>query len=562
MFLKKLSIRHRLFFISIAPLVVTALILLMVAIQQINNLMTTEVQSAEEMLVEAKKQELKNIVDMAYRTVKPLYEKGGSRFEAVQIMKNMEFGPDGYLFGYDSDSIRIFSGSSSTNIGESYRDFKDANGVYLINDLVKASKNNRLGSGDEFITYHFPRLGETVPAEKLSYAIYLEKWDLMIGTGIYIDRIDEEIKVFERYILEARNNLVTSISITSGVLIIIMVFISITVVNSILTPLCTVSNSIAKLSRGNGDLTQRVPVQDKFETGELANNLNGLLESLQQTMKRVYQVASDVKTETDALAERADRIKDVSVQQHTEIDLVASATTEMSASSHEVSNNAENAANATRGADDNGKHALEKVQRSSDEMEQLVKEMSKASDVVKEVGDDVENIGAILQVIESIAEQTNLLALNAAIEAARAGEQGRGFAVVADEVRNLASKTQGSTEEIQQMISKLQTGSRSAVQVMEQSIKRSSAAEESVTETSSALNEIASSLGVITDMTSQIATASEEQSLVGSDISKRIVEISEQTAGLNDIALQNNHAAEVLRSKTKELEDIVGQFKL
>ena len=562
MILNNLSIRNRLFFISIPPLIVTAGILLFLVVQQTDRLMKMEVKSARELIIKNKKSELKNIVDIAYRTVKPIYDASGELSEAVSIMQRMEFGEDGYIFGYDGDSVRVFSGPSEAGIGKSYKNFQDSNGVYLINDLVVAGKKNNYGSGDIFVNYHFPRLGEKVPSAKMSYAIYLKDWNLMIGTGIYIDRIDEEVQIFQNQLLETRDSLITSIAITSIIVIVVILFISIMVVNSILTPLSRVSDSITELCEGNGDLTKRVPVDDRFEMGTLSSNLNQLLESLHNTIHRVYIVAKDVKSETNALADRADKIKEVMVKQHSEVDLVASAATQMSASAVEISRNAENAASAAKEVDDNGDRALEKVQRSSQEMAHLVKEITRACDVVSDVGTDVEGIVAILQVIESIAEQTNLLALNAAIEAARAGEQGRGFAVVADEVRNLASKTQGSTDEIQQMITKLQDSSHSAVKVMGQSIELSDSAEGSVNESSSALNEIASSVGVITDMNTQIATAAEEQSAVVKDISQRIVEISDQTSGLNEIAMLNNDAAEMLKHKTKDLEDIVGQFKL
>lgn len=562
MFLNKFSIRQRLFTASLLPLLITCISLLTIIFVQLNNLVETETESATTLLTDTKKAELKSIVDIAYHTVKPLYDAGASREEAVKLLQRMQFGKDGYLFGYDGDSVRVFSGSGSAGIGNSYRDFKDVNNVYLINDLVTAGRKNNLGNGNEFVTYHFPKLNEKIPSPKLSYSIFLEKWDLMIGVGIYIDSIEKESAVFKAHVEEVSTTLITLVAIISVVLIGLMIVFSILIIRSILTPLNTVSESIRKLSEGNGDLTQRIPVQDKFETGVLAGNLNSLLASLQTDMKHVYNVAVDVNSETDLLVKQADNIKAVSTQQQAAVELVASASTQMTSSSSEVLNNARNAAEAANLANSHGITALEKINKSSKEMEALMLEIKKASDVVQEVGGDVENIGTVLQVIESIAEQTNLLALNAAIEAARAGEQGRGFAVVADEVRNLASKTQGSTEEIQQMITKLQNGSKSAVDAMQRSSTCSAAAEASVTETSTTLNDIAKSISVITDMNTQIAMASEEQNLVGNDIGKQIVEISTQTTGLREIAEQNNKTSETLRSKANELDKIVSQFKL
>ncbi|MFT2090445.1 methyl-accepting chemotaxis protein [Paraglaciecola sp. 2405UD69-4] len=561
-FFNQFSIRQRLFIVSLAPLLITCVALLSIIYVQLNGLVKTETQAATMLLTEGKKAELKNIIDLAYSTVKPIYDSGKSREEGVALLKRMEFSSDGYIFGYDSNSIRVFSGSGSAGIGNSYRDFKDENGVYLINDLVTAAKKNNLGKGDNFVIYHFPRPNESIAYPKLSYSIYLEKWDLMIGTGVYIDSINTSASMFEKQVEEVSLMLITSVFTISIVLIFIMILISISIIKSILMPLSSVSDSIRTLSQGHGDLTKRIPVKDKFETGRLAENLNALLSSLQGNMTRVLKVAEDLGAETDLMVQQAENLKLMSNKQQSAVELVATASTEMVSSSNEVLLNAKSAADAAHSANSHGLIALDKVKTSRSEMGALITEINKANDVVQVVGDDINNISAILQVIESIAEQTNLLALNAAIEAARAGEQGRGFAVVADEVRNLASKTQGSTDEIQQMIIKLQNGSKSAVEAMQQSITRSSSAEVSVSESSVALDDIAESISVITNMNTQIANASEEQDRVGTDIGKRIVDISTQTQGLKDIAEQNNLTSSTLREKADELDKIVNQFKL
>ncbi|MBO1255860.1 cache domain-containing protein [Alteromonas sp. 5E99-2] len=562
-FFSKFSIRKRLFIVSLFPLIITCLSLLSIIYVQLNTLVKTETESATTLLTDAKKAELKNAIDIAYNTIKPLYESGAPREEGVKLLQRMRFSKEGYIFGYDSDSVRVFLGTGTTDgVGKSYKNLQDANGVYLVNELVRAGKENKLGSGDNFVTYHFPRPNEETAYPKLSYAIFLEKWDLMIGVGVYIDSIETEAQVFEKHVTEVSVKLITTIIVLSIALIILMIMLSVIIVKSILTPLSSVSDSIRLLSEGNGDLTKRVPVQDKFETGQLAENLNRLLSSLHGNISAVYKVSVDVDEETNLLVKQAENIKSVSTQQQSAIELVASASNEMVSSSNEVLSNAKSAADAAQSANSHGMTALDKVKKSSVEMSELIVEINKANDVVKGVGDDVQNISAILQVIESIAEQTNLLALNAAIEAARAGEQGRGFAVVADEVRNLASKTQGSTEEIQQMIVKLQNGSKSAVEAMQLSMSSSANAESSVSESLSALNDIAESVAVITDMNSQIASAAAEQNEVGEDIGKRIEDISTETFGLKEIAQQNNLTSETLSVKANELEKIVSQFKL
>lgn len=514
------------------------------------------------MLVEARKNELKHMIEIAFSTVKPLYDQGASREEAVKLLQRIKFGQDGYLFGYDSDSIQVFLGDKTGKIGQSYKNFQDANGKYAINDLVTAGKNNGLARGDNFVTYHFPRLGESKASPKLSYTMYFPNWDLMVGTGVYIDRIEQQVDVFEQQTSSSGHTLIISVITIAAIVMAGLLFTSIVMIRSILTPLNEVTQSIKKLSEGNGDLTQRLPVRDKFELGELAASMNAFIQSLHDLIVKVKLVSQDVQAESAGVVERITKIDQLTAMQHTEVEQIAAATTQMSQTAMQVSDNASNAADAAQQADNSGTMALSRVHDSTSEMAHLKQEMERASEVVSEVGVDVENIGSVLQVIESIAEQTNLLALNAAIEAARAGEQGRGFAVVADEVRSLASKTQGSTEQIQLMISKLQTGSRNAVNVMKENITRSIEVETRIRDTATSLEEIASLVTKMTDENSNIASAAQEQSSVGGEISQRVVEMSEQTNELSVLAANNGEAAQRMNQNTRELATTVDQFKV
>jgi methyl-accepting chemotaxis protein len=556
------SIKHRLILVTFGPMLALIVALYFTISYQVTKLSDNQVIFAHELLIDSKKNQLKSLVDMAYTTIKPLYESGGTREEAIAVLKSMAFGKDGYIFGYDQNAIRLFSGMSNSGVGDDYSDFKDANDVYLIKDLITAGKANAKGQGDDFVSYSFPRLGETIPAEKLSYSIFLDKWNMMIGTGIYVDRIDAQITVLKEHVNTSRTHLLSYMLGFSAILLLILSVVIIMLIKSILTPLQQVVQSIESLSAGGGDLTHRVEIVDKFELSNLANGFNIFLDSLLAIIQRVVHVGISVKAESAALTTQVVKINELSRQQHVEIDQVATATTQMSQSSIEVANNAKEAANAANQAQQNSTLALQNANSSNTEMTLLSEELIKTSNVVTQVGQDAESIGAVLQVIESIAEQTNLLALNAAIEAARAGEQGRGFAVVADEVRSLASKTQGSTEEIQQMITKLQSGSRSAVTAMSNSITRSNVAGELVTKTTNSLTDVVKLIVKMSDSNTQIAAAAEQQSAVGKDVNKRIVELSGQITSLSEIAEQNGQAADKLTRSTNELEEVVATFKI
>ncbi|MCY7296921.1 methyl-accepting chemotaxis protein [Alteromonas sp. a30] len=560
--LASLSIKQKLLSISTAPLILLLVMLLLLISSSIDDLIEHESKAAEQMIVNNKQQELKNIIAVALSIVKPIYEQGGTREEAVELLSRISFSSDGYIFGYDTKGNRIFNGNNKKGVGENFWNLKDSKNVYLIQELAKASQLNGLGEGENYVKYHFPRLGKTEPSAKLSYAIYLKNWDMFIGTGIYIDRIEEQINVFEESLLNSRDTLISSMLVTSIILLIVLVSIAMFFSRSIIVPLIEVSNSIGELAKGNGDLTQRIKPRDKHEMGALAQNLNSLLECQTTLIGSVRNVVISVEKESNIVTEEASRVEQFSKEQHRTIEQIAAATTEMSQTAEQVSSNASDAASAANEADDKGKLASTMIETSCSEMSQLNNEIKRASGVVTQVGEDVENISSVLQVIENIAEQTNLLALNAAIEAARAGEQGRGFAVVADEVRNLASKTQGSTEEIQEMISKLQTGSRSAVSVMGESIKRCDDTEKSIRETSYKLSDIVNAIARMNDVNAQIAAAAKEQSIVGNEINESIVHLSDHNSELSEIATANGRAAKTMVEKTCELEAAVSKFKI
>ena len=316
------------------------------------------------------------------------------------------------------------------------------------------------------------------------------------------------------------------------------------------------------IAKGEGDLTKRLNVERADELGDIARGFNAFLDKLQGMIREVVGSVQQVTDASEHTADIALRTNDGVQRQLSEIDLVATAVTEMTATAQDVARNASQAASAAQNADGSASHGREVVWATSETIQNLSQDIQRAVDSVQALARDSENITGILDTIRGIAEQTNLLALNAAIEAARAGEQGRGFAVVADEVRNLAQKTQSSTEEIQHMIEQLQNGTRETVKVMEQSRARTDQSVLQAEEADAALTSITQAVSVINDMNNQIASAAEEQSAVAEDINRNVMTIDTVA---KDVAKGADEASQASASLTKLAEHqrrLINQFKV
>ncbi|MEM9102562.1 MAG: methyl-accepting chemotaxis protein [Pseudomonadota bacterium] len=328
----------------------------------------------------------------------------------------------------------------------------------------------------------------------------------------------------------------------------------------ITAPISALQHSLEQIADGKGDLSYRLPAERKDEIGFLSATFNRFLDSLQSLMGNIANSSETVKHSSSSLDQIATQTGNQLSEQYEAIGVVATAVTQMSASINEVSKNAQDVAQEVTKADTCAQDATNSFQRSIHEMDKLASNVNDSSKVIKELESDAADIVLVLDVIKGIAEQTNLLALNAAIEAARAGEQGRGFAVVADEVRQLASRTQESTQQINEIIERLQNGVNESVKMMSLSQESASETVQVTQNMQSMINDINDYLTSINDRTIQVATAVDQQASVVDNINQNIERINDISKETSEQGEKITQFSQSLLETSTVLRNQIGHF--
>ncbi|MBS7846121.1 methyl-accepting chemotaxis protein [Pseudomonas fluorescens] len=350
-----------------------------------------------------------------------------------------------------------------------------------------------------------------------------------------------------------------SLGLLAAVLGLILVWL---MARSVTRPILGVAHMLEDIASGEGDLTRRLAYDKKDELGQLAGWFNRFLDKLQPIIAEVKRSVQDARGTADQSAAIATETSAGMEQQYRQVDQVATASHEMSATAQDVARSAAQAAQAARDADQATREGLTVIDRTTTNIGHLAADMSTAMTQVEGLAANSEKIGSVLEVIRGIAEQTNLLALNAAIEAARAGEAGRGFAVVADEVRNLARRTQESVEETRLVIEQLQSGTTDVVGAMGNSYRQAQGSVEQVGEAVTALRQIGEAVTVISDMNLQIASAAEEQSAVAEEINSNVATIRDVTESLSEQANESARVSQALNSLANQQQGLMDQFRV
>lgn len=369
------------------------------------------------------------------------------------------------------------------------------------------------------------------------------------------------IVIDKDHAFQSHQSLVQQSMILGLMQVIIIALISLFIVKKALAPLHSLSESMRDLSQGNGDLTKRITVDSKDEIGLLAGHVNAFIAKLQEVVTDISQSAQSIDEQSKVSTRVATEISDGLSVQLNEVSQIATAVHEMSAAAEEVAGNARLTADSAFGSTEHCDQGKLVIKRNQESITNLASQLQHASDTISELERNSKEINTILSTISDIAEQTNLLALNAAIEAARAGEQGRGFAVVADEVRVLSQRTHSSTVEIRDMIESLQKNSHEAVESMNRSQSLASSSVEDANDATDALEKITISIQEISDMAMQISNAASEQRTVTEEISKNIQLANDVSNQLSEEAVNSRTVAEDLQSIAMRLNRQVQMFK-
>jgi len=471
--------------------------------------------------------------------------KEDAQGQAAERISHIRYNENDYLWINDLTPKMIMHPLKPEMNGKELSGSKDPDGKFLFLEMTQVCKDK----GKGFVRYVWDKPGGSKAAPKLSYVELYGPWGWIVGTGIYIDDVDAQMQ-----------KIMIGIGLALCTLMALTILLALFLARSITVPISKLASQTAQLARGELDI--QVACTSSDEIGQLACSFKTMTENLRSIISQVSCTSSEVAAAANQLNTTAEHIATGAEQVASQATTVATAGEEMSATSGDIARSCQMAAEGAKQASRSANDGTEVVESTIAVMSQIAAKVQESAKTVESLGARSEQIGAIIGTIEDIADQTNLLALNAAIEAARAGEQGRGFAVVADEVRALAERTTRATREIGEMIKAIQNETKGAVAAMEQGVQQVEAGTSEAAKSGAALREILAQINDVAMQVNQIATAAEEQTSTTSEISRNMMEITEVVRQTSQGAQESATAAAQLNGNAEELQRLVRQFKL
>jgi methyl-accepting chemotaxis protein len=514
--------------------------------------------SERSVLFAERMQKTKSLVDIPYSLISEQHnlettgklsraEAQKQALDAIRVLRYQGRNETNYFWINDMHPTMVMHPMKPELDGKDLTDFKDPTGKAMFVEMVSAAKNPAGG----FVYYMWPKPGQDKPMPKLSFVKGFEPWGWIVGTGVYIDDIDATW----------RANCAVAGCLGFACLLILLLT-SRHVSRSIFVRLQDLVGRMKDIAEGEGDLTKRLEVTSNDEVAELATWFNTFVDKLQEILRKVASNTQSLAAAGEEISATAQKQAQGVELQSDQTNHVATAMQEMSSTVQQVSENSNSAAAASQKAAETARQGGKVVDETLSRMRAIALSVGETAKKVQELGKQSDQIGKIIGVIDDIADQTNLLALNAAIEAARAGEQGRGFAVVADEVRKLAEHTSSATKEITGMIRGIQAETKSAVEAMQAGTKEVELGVELTTQAGSSLHEIIQMSEQVGDMVTHIATAATEQSAATDEINGNIEQITKITATSAASAQQTTDTLQDFSALASNLQQLVGQFRL